>query len=142
MSRVHTKAWFVSSGLLFTCLAAEAAGAKVVVSFTGVVEEVMNLGANPPAGVAVGQPVSGSLSYDPADGQRFEMGPSEVEYTFVPSGGNVFQVTIAGQTWTTSLLSIGVCDDACGGDYLNFGGAATMSPGFPAFLGIGAVGLE
>ena len=142
MNRVRTKSWFVPAGLLFTCLTAATAAAKVVVSFTGVVDDVTGFGASPPAGVSVGQSVSGTVSYVPASAQGFEVGPSEKSYGFIPDGVNVVRITIGSQTWTTSLVSVGVCDGVCGGDNLNFGGVATPSSIFPGLLDEGVMVLD
>jgi hypothetical protein len=142
MHRVLSRIACVCAGLLSTCLGAGPAAAAVVVSFSGTVSDVSAFGATPPAGVSIGDPVSGTVSYVAAGAQGEETGPSDWSYAFNPGGQNFMTVTIGAQTWTTSLAFVQVCDGECSGDELGFGGVTASSTGFPGFLDNGLMTLQ
>jgi hypothetical protein len=142
MSKVRSKSGLVSAGLLCASLAAGPAAAMVVISFSGTVVDVSGFGATPPSGVSVGDPVTGTLSYNASDAQGVESAPSDWDYTFNPSDQNLVTVTIGAQTWTTPLAVARVCDGPCNGDELSYGGVTGTSSGFPGFLQGGLITLQ
>jgi len=127
---------------LCACLAAGPVAAAVVVSFSGTVSDVSGFGATPPAGVSVGDPVSGTVSYVAGDAQGEETSPSDWSYAFNPGTQGSMTVTIGALTWTTSLAFVHVCDGECNGDELGFGGITVSNTGFPGFLGNGLITLQ
>ena len=134
---------FVSSGIVSVCLGAAPAQARVVISFSGTVTALQSEGgATPPAGVSFGDPVSGTLSYNPGDARVTQEDPWRSSYDFELDHTLEFQVTIGAQSWITAVYHIFVCNDSCSGDLFLFNAGATSSSGFPGYLGVGSfIGL-
>ena len=120
----------------------DVAAAAVVVTFSGQVTDVGAFGASPPAGVSVGNTVSGTVKYSTAGATVIEVGPSERAYIFQPGFGNEITITIGTNVWKTDLQSVSLCDDAFGGDYLDYLGTSLVTATFPGNLGSGLLGLD
>jgi hypothetical protein len=123
-------------------LAAGAARAAVVLHFSGQVTAVGGLLASPPAGISAGNTVSGTVVYATADATEVEVGPSERAYVFPPDSENRVTVTIGTYVWEAELQSVSLCDDACGGDFLDYIGIASITMNFPGNLGTGFLSLD
>ncbi len=128
---------------VFLLGAVDAATAAVVVTFSGQVTDVGGFfGATPPPGVSVGNNVSGTVRYSTAAATVVEVGPSEREYVFPQGSGNEVTIIIGTNVWKADLQSVSLCDDACGGDYLDYIGASLVTATFPGNLGSGVLGLD
>lgn len=141
------KIWSANPRILFSAvllavpLAMHAAEAAVVITFTGTVTTVEGVGATPPAGVTVGSIVSGSVVYNTADALGYELGPAWM-YDFPPASGNELTIVIGSLVWKSEHEWISVCNEACGGDSLEFLGLSMTTVNFPGNLGDGTLLLE
>lgn len=143
MKHCHMRFCLVASGLtLAGLLAVQPAAAAVVISFTGTVSDVGSNNVSPPVGVGVGTAVTGMVTYDPAEATMIEVGPSDRAYLFLPGTGNEITFEIGTHVWKTDLQTVGVCDEACDGDYLDFVGLSNTTVNFPENLASGFMILE
>ncbi|HZM14411.1 MAG TPA: hypothetical protein VFE28_00285 [Candidatus Krumholzibacteria bacterium] len=134
---------FVSGAILLAgLLAAGTAGAAVVLSFTGTVTDVQAIFTSPPAGISVGNPVSGTVVYTTGGATPVEVGPSERAYLFPPASGHEITITIGTQVWKSDLQGVSLCNEECGGDYLDYTGFSNTTVNFPDNLGSGILALE
>ena len=122
-------------------LAVQPAAAEVVLSLTGTVTDVGSFGSTPPSGVEAGSPVTGRVSYNPAEATMIEVGPGERAYVFLPGTGNEITIVIGTYEWKTDLQSIDLCDDACDGDYVDIVGFSATTDNFPSNIGAGTLSL-
>ena len=122
-------------------LAAVPAAADVVLSFTGTVTQVGAVLVTPPTGVGPGSEVSGTVNYNPAEATVVEVGPGERAYIFLPGTGNQITMVIGNLEWRTDLQSIDLCDDVCGGDFVDVVGVSSTTEDFPDNVGSGILSL-
>ena len=141
MNQLSSKATWILGGLLACLCLVAPVQAKVVITFTGTVTDVSAFGATPPSGVAVGNPVSGTITYVPTAATAVEVGPGERSYFFPVEVEHLITITIGSKTWKSTLL-VGVCDDVCDGDRLDFSGFSQTAADFPGLLDVGLAALE
>src|SRR5262245_48308053 len=139
---LSTLGFFSGTILLAGLLGAGTAGAAVVLSFTGTVTGVQGINATPPTGISVGNVVSGTVVYSTGAATTIEVGPSERSYIFLPASGNEMTITIGTHVWKTDLQGVSVCNEECGGDYLDYTGFSDTAVNFPDNLGAGILALE
>ena len=141
MNKVPSKAAWIPAGLLACACVATPVQSKVVITFTGTVTALTGFGATPPSGVAVGNTVSGTVTYLPAGAIGQDVGPGERGYIFPLQVEQLFTISIGTRTWRSTQLTIAVCDDVCDGDALNYAGSSQTAADFPGLLDSGIMSL-
>ncbi|HZL85773.1 MAG TPA: hypothetical protein VFD07_10390 [Candidatus Krumholzibacteria bacterium] len=143
MKPLRMRSWFLLTGILLAGgVAGGPADAKVVLSFTGTVNDLGGFGGSPPEGISAGSSVTGQITYTPSAATEVETGPSERTYIFPIGGTHQFTVTIESHTWTTDLQGVSTCNEACAGDYLDFAGFTNSTANFPGNLDMGILAIE
>ncbi len=143
MKPLRMRSWFLLTGILLAgAFAGGPADAKVVLSFTGTVTDLGGFGGSPPAGISVGNEVTGQVTYTPSAATEVETGDMERTYLFPTGGTHQFTVTIESHVWTTDLQGVSMCNEACVGDYLDFAGFTNTPANFPGNLEMGILAIE
>jgi hypothetical protein len=126
-----------------TAIQSRTANDPVTVAFTGTVRSLRTGdGGAAPMGVAIGDPVSGTLSYAPGVGRRADIDASNRVHSFTDDGEQRITVRIGAMSWNVPLKSVAVCNDAPDGDRLACSGTTASASEFPEFRGQGLVHLS